>query len=664
MKNIIIKDFQSKASIRGMRGDVGVNIGNEPYGFVKMLRTDFLNLLNFDDDRGAYWFSLLDTDRTTIFYSFMGFMLPNVSIPEDCEVVVLQVVPQNIISTDPHTGYKIKAVEVIEVFNPEVESPKKQNTHSGNDTEGFHKNSINTKSEIMNAQSNAQITSTEQNNPDMNNSNLSQAEKQANSKPLVTTEVLGLLYKKYRPVILNGVSKSKLEKTSLGVAKNLAKLTSENKITNSEALDVLRMFYANCSGIGTMPSEEVILEELRQAKNGERLIQEVPEQKLDSTNAVSILSELYSDRVRWNELGNYIELDGEKFEDGNQFYLALGTEHGLKASRELAKDTLVVVAKQNSYHPIRDYLDDVAEKHKDYSDSEHAKVMLHAMLEAFGIEDNWEREAAIKCFLGAVARINNPGEKVDLMLILKSPQGYGKSTLINTLAGSGYVDIAGDPGNKDGLMELHTGWIIEIAEVERFTRTKEAFDSKSIITRRVDKFRPPYGAEPKDFKRQFVFIGTTNEDDLFLDPTGNRRYVVANVKKEIDFKEIEAQRDEFWACLVYLYRAGYQWWLTKEETATQSEQNKLAVVTDSRIELVEDYISNRVYIKTFDVVRQGLLIEPNEPGFKRAEMDVAKMLKQLGLTKTRKVVNGKKQTVWENLAEPNDQPENLEQYAF
>lgn len=636
MKNIQIKDFQSNVSIQGIPGDVGVNIGNEAFGFVKMLRTDFLNLLNFDDDRGAYWFSLLDTDRTTIFYSFMGFMLPDVSIPKNCEVIILRIIPHNLISTDPHTGYKIKAVEVVEIFDPEAESPKKQNTHSGNDTVGFQENLSNVESEIMS-----------NNTSSNNNSTVNSTEKQTSPEPLVTTEILGLLYKKYRPVVLNGVSKSRLERTSLGVAKNLAKLTSENKITNEEALGVMRMFYANCSGIGTIPSEEVILEELRQAKNGERLIQEVPEQKLDSTNAVSILSELYGNRVRWNELGNYIELDGEKFEDGNQFYLSLGTEHGLKASRELAKDTLVMVAKQNSYHPIRDYLDEVAKKHTDYSDVESAKAMLHAMLEVFGITDDWERETAIKCFLGAVARVNDPGAKVDLMLVLKSPQGYGKSTLINTLAGCGYVDIAGDPGNKDGLMEMHSGWIIEIAEVEKFTRTKEAFHTKSIITRRTDIFRPPYGAEPKEFKRQFIFIGTTNEDDLFLDPTGNRRYIVANVAKEVDFKDVETQRDEFWACLVHLYRAGYQWWLTKEETQSQSERNQFTVVTDSRIELIEAYVSNKTYIKIMDVIRQALLIEPNEPGYKKAEFEASKMLKQLGFTKRRKVVDGKKQTIWE-----------------
>ena len=453
------------------------------------------------------------------------------------------------------------------------------------------------------------------------------------------------LYKKYQKVLTVGVPKVKFKGYYQGLCCNVAGLSSKGEMSEEAAKAVLVEFYRN-SGIDPVPSNAQLIDDIRKAKNSERMKEEAKSTKLTSDTSISTLSEIYQNRLAWNEMTKIVELDGEPQEDLSGAYLDIGTDFGITVSKDLAQDSLIRLAKSNPYHPVKEYLKSVSETLNSPSSVEDALSTLKGIINNFGIFGDYEVSGTIKCFLSAVYRVFEPGCKADLMLILRGTQGLGKSTLLNTLAVEGFIDLANDPTTKDGMLEMHKGWIIELAEVEKFTRTKEAFATKSIITRRVDQFRAPYARNTVSNSRNFILVGTTNEDDLFLDPTGNRRYIVVEVTKKVDIAYVEQVRDEFWANLFYLYQKKYQHYLTQEEFETQTELNKGSVVTDSRITLVEDYISSKEYVTLLDVVEQALDIERKAPNFKRAEMDVAKMLKQLGWNKKQCRIDGKKKTYW------------------
>jgi len=162
-----------------------------------------------------------------------------------------------------------------------------------------------------------------------------------------------------------------------------------------------------------------------------------------------------------------------------------------------------------------------------------------------------------KLCISAVARIYQPGCKVDEVVVLTGKEGIRKSTALRALAAGWFSDAHIDIKSKDGLMAIAGVWFFELAELDS-VRKADHTAVRRFISSQIDRYRPPYGASMLDRPRQGILVGSTNEPEFLTDPHGHRRFIPVSVS-QTDPEWITANLDQLWAEAVVLYRKGVPW---------------------------------------------------------------------------------------------------------
>ncbi len=354
--------------------------------------------------------------------------------------------------------------------------------------------------------------------------------------------------------------------------------------------------------------------------------------------AWKVINFKYGERLRFNELTLTVELDGEVV-DLEQFYLDLELLHNCSISKDKAYDLAVRCAKQNPYHPVKDYLNHVA-------DTVAPLDIRNLSQRYFGTIDPIYNEMMYRHLIGSVARVFDPGCKKDEAVILKGKQGILKSTFWVLLYGAGFFSDSLKGTDRDNLLILHQYWALELAEFETITSKKQAGELKAFLSASTDTFREPYARQSKARKRQSVIVGSVNPDSFLVDETGNRRYWVIPVNVDrIDVEKLATERDAIWAAAVHAYRNKERWHLTYSDEEKISQLNGDYCHTDSWEVPISNYIFNRSMVTTFEVLTTALEFDKARIS-KRDEMRVASILRSLGWKKTKATYLGKRQKVW------------------
>lgn len=216
----------------------------------------------------------------------------------------------------------------------------------------------------------------------------------------------------------------------------------------------------------------------------------------------------------------------------------------------------------------------------------------------FGAHDTrFNREAGRCWFVSMVARIMEPGCKVDTMPVFIGGQGKTKSQALEVIGGKWYRAASSGIDGKDFLMELHGALVFEIPELHSLLASRHGADrTKAVISTRIDHFRVPFGRLAEDHKRTAVFAGTTNRRDWHNDDTGGRRYWPVHVG-QIDLSWLADMREQLFAEAYAYYQRRLTILEMQEGTGpeghTQETQESLArgqwwnVPDDEQAELIE-----------------------------------------------------------------------------
>ena len=112
--------------------------------------------------------------------------------------------------------------------------------------------------------------------------------------------------------------------------------------------------------------------------------------------------------------------------DMNYLLLYLEETYGLTSEKKITA-AIGIVANENGYHPVRDYLNGLS-----WDGQERIRYCLRHFLGAD--TDQYTYEALRLFLLGAIHRAFCPGCKFEVMLCLVGGQGAGKSTFFRLLA--------------------------------------------------------------------------------------------------------------------------------------------------------------------------------------------------------------------------------------
>ena len=247
------------------------------------------------------------------------------------------------------------------------------------------------------------------------------------------------------------------------------------------------------------------------------------------------------------------------------------------------------VADDRSYHPVREFLQELPE----WDGINRVDTLL---IDYLGAEDNdYVRAVTRKTLVAAISRVMHPGCKFDNMLVLNGPQGIGKSTLIAKLGREWFSDSLQltDTKDKTAAEKLQGYWIIEIGELAGMRKT-EVETLKGFISKQNDIYRASFGRRATPHLRQCIFIGTTNAEDGYLrDTTGNRRFWPVRVPGNGPLKIWDITEEEIlqiWAETLHYYKTGEKLYLDTKLVEMAEKEQRAAMETDEREGLIREYL--------------------------------------------------------------------------
>lgn len=267
-------------------------------------------------------------------------------------------------------------------------------------------------------------------------------------------------------------------------------------------------------------------------------------------------------------------------------------EKWFKPSKQDVRDAVISVAEQQSFHPIRDYLEALV-----WDGTPRLDTLF---IDYLGAEDSpYMRAVTRKALAGAVARVMTPGCKYDYMTVFIGKQGRNKSSLINKLAGRDEW-FADSLVTFDGTraFEAITGkWLVEVPEMQAFDKAT-LNQAKAFISKQSDFYRAAYAEFPRDNPRQCVFFGTTNNHECLRDATGGRRFWPIDIdkqprKKDV-FADLAAERDQIWAEAVMRWKTGEQLFLKGEIEQAAMQKQEEHREASSREGIIKEFLEREV----------------------------------------------------------------------
>lgn len=333
----------------------------------------------------------------------------------------------------------------------------------------------------------------------------------------------------------------------------------------------------------------------------------------------------WAGRLRFDQLRQGVTDRDSEFEDHHLIELKAWLEQRWIAGEVktgVVREAVDAVAARHAYHPVKEWLSTVGWDG-------------HERLPTFFSDfcgtplTPYSQAVARSLFVSAVARVFQPGCKVDTMVVLEGTQGIGKSKLVQALFGARWhCDITQEPGTLDFYQSLRGKWVGEFSELSAMGRADQN-KVKQALTQTQDTYRASYGHYARTYPRQFVFIGNTNKGEYLADETGARRYLPIECH-EIDADAVADLRDLLWAEAVHRFHAGEKWWDIPDSEQEQERRYQ----DDAWADYIAPWLEGKTRVLMSEVLSDALLIKIERQD-RSAQTRAGAILRKLGWKSSR-----------------------------
>lgn len=319
--------------------------------------------------------------------------------------------------------------------------------------------------------------------------------------------------------------------------------------------------------------------------------------KMSITNMARLL-ELEGMNLSYNEMSKELEFNGNTFRNGDDItILDFANKHGFRnANISTINNYMDKLAQNNSYHPIKEYLDNLT-----LIDSTEEIDKLSNTLKLVNEDDREYVDMLLrKWLISCVAAIYEPKFRSQGVLTLQGKQSIGKSTWFRKLFPDGcfcgeFVGL--DVNSRDSIQKSTKYWVVELAELES-TFKKDFIALKGFITSPYDEYRAAYERKSEKHKRKTVFCGSVNSNEFLKDDTGDRRFWVLEIDSINMDTEIDI--DKLWSEVMYLYKAKNEtYYLDYSQVKKTIEKNReytIKTEIDDVLDiLIDENMSRRPY---------------------------------------------------------------------
>jgi len=354
--------------------------------------------------------------------------------------------------------------------------------------------------------------------------------------------------------------------------------------------------------------------------------------------------------VRFDEFhGRYFHRDGHEWSDHDELALAAWMQEHCRfrsATPVLVHQAAVVAAQRHRTNEPVDWMERLT-----WDGTERIALFFH---EALGAKDSeYVRAASRNFWIGLVRRVYEPGCRLRNVVVLEGSQDRGKSFALAKIGGRWYAEASESVTSKDFYLTLQGKCLIEIAELDAFSRA-DVRRIKQIISSPVDRYRAPYARAAQDYPRRCIFTGSTNEDAYLGDVTGGTRFWPVPTG-EIRLDLIEDNRAQLFAEAVAAVKRGEEHWHMPAEATRKAQESRRQA--DEWEEVVSDWLRDRgmlagAEITMIEVAREALEIKVDKLD-RLTQRRIAEVLRALGF-KRDVAFHGKTRRVWKREAGAED----------